>query len=73
MDVRYRKSSFSQLECVEVARLPDGTVSLRDSKDAAKPAHEFSSAEWAAFIAGAKGGEFDFGLRIETTYPQIAD
>lgn len=60
MNVLYRKSSFSQLECVEVAQLPDGTVSVRDSKDVSKPAHEFSPAEWAAFVAGVKVGEFDF-------------
>jgi hypothetical protein len=64
MTVQYRKSSFSQAQCVEVAALPDGTVSVRDSKNVAKPAHEFSRAEWAAFIAGVKAGEFDFGLDI---------
>ncbi|MGQ0574811.1 MAG: DUF397 domain-containing protein [Pseudonocardia sp.] len=61
MSVLYRKSSFSQLQCVEVAQLPDGTVAVRDSKDVDKPAHEFTAAEWAAFVAGVKEGEFDFG------------
>jgi hypothetical protein len=64
MNVLYSKSSFSNLECVEVAPLPNGTISLRDSKDVSKPPHEFTQAEWAAFIAGAKVGEFDFGLDI---------
>jgi hypothetical protein len=45
--------------CVEVAYLPGGNVALRDSKDVSKPAHVFDREEWAAFIAGAKNGEFD--------------
>lgn len=65
MNVRFRKSSFSQLSCVEVAPLPNGRFALRDSKDVSKPAHEFTADEWAAFIAGAKSGEFDFGLEID--------
>jgi len=61
-EVSYRRSSFSQLECVEVALLPDGTVHVRDSKNVDQPPHRFSSAEWAAFVAGVKNGEFDLGL-----------
>ncbi len=45
--------------CVEVAHLPGGHVALRDSKDISKAAHVFDREEWAAFIAGAKNGEFD--------------
>jgi hypothetical protein len=45
--------------CVQVAHLPGGSVAVRDSKDTAKPAHIFDSAEWAAFIAGVKSGDFD--------------
>lgn len=45
--------------CVEVAHLPGGHVALRDSKDTSKAAHVFDREEWAAFIAGAKNGEFD--------------
>lgn len=45
--------------CVQVAHLPGGFVALRDSKDAAKPAHVFDAEEWGAFITGAKNGEFD--------------
>ena len=45
--------------CVEVAHLPGGHVALRDSKDISKAAHVFDGEEWAAFIAGAKNGEFD--------------
>jgi len=44
---------------VEVAHLSGGMVALRDSKDTGKTAHVFDREEWAAFIAGAKNGEFD--------------
>ena len=56
----YRKSTFcSNGNCVEVRRLDDGNVLLRDSKDPSKPAHEFTSQEWTAFLAGVRNGEFD--------------
>jgi len=45
--------------CVQVAHLPGGMVAIRDSKDIARPPHVFDREEWAAFIAGAKAGEFD--------------
>lgn len=44
--------------CVEVA-LSGEEVWLRDSKDAAGPVLRFTRAEWAAFLAGARAGEFD--------------
>ncbi|MGH3615549.1 MAG: DUF397 domain-containing protein [Pseudonocardia sp.] len=57
---KYSKSSFSgNGGCVEVRRLGDGGVSLRDSKDASKPAHKFTPEEWRAFLAGVRNGEFD--------------
>jgi Domain of unknown function (DUF397) len=45
--------------CVQVAHLPGGMVAVRDSKDTGKEAHFFDSAEWAAFVAGIKAGDFD--------------
>ena len=54
-----RSRACSSDGCVEVAYLADGSVAVRDSKDAAKPAHVFNHEEWSAFIAGVKGGEFD--------------
>ena len=56
----WRKSSRSngQGQCVEVARL-DQAVAVRDSKDPAGPVLTFTPAEWTAFIAGTKAGEFD--------------
>jgi len=46
--------------CVEVAVL-DEAVAVRDSKDRSGPVLIFTSAEWDAFMAGAKDGEFDLG------------
>ena len=57
----WRKASFSNTQggnCVEVAALESG-MALRDSKDPGGPTLVFTLAEWAAFLAGAKHGEFD--------------
>jgi hypothetical protein len=51
--------SFANGDCVEVAGLADGRIGVRDSKDVTGPVLEFTSAEWRAFIAGARNGEFD--------------
>ena len=67
MDVggaQWCKSSFSGDDgngegCVEVAFLADGQVAVRDTKDRSLPAHLFTAAEWAAFVAGVRAGEFD--------------
>lgn len=44
--------------CVEVANLGNA-VAVRDSKDPDGPALIFTPGEWAAFLQGAKAGEFD--------------
>ena len=44
--------------CVEVAFVDEAIV-VRDSKNPAGPALIFTSAEWDAFVGGAKDGEFD--------------
>lgn len=54
-----RSRACSTDGCVEVAHLADGTVAVRDSKDASKPAHVFDREEWSAFITGVKSGDFD--------------
>jgi len=57
----WRKSTYSAngSTCVEVAlNLPEIVV-IRDSKDPGGPVLSFGPEEWAAFIAGAKSGEFD--------------
>jgi hypothetical protein len=51
--------SFANGDCVEVARLPDGRVGVRHSKDPIGPVLRFTPREWSAFIAGIHGGEFD--------------
>lgn len=56
----WRKSTRSNGSgnCVEVAEnLPD-IVAVRDSKNPTGPALVFQPAEWAAFVAGVKGGQF---------------
>src|SRR5487761_785091 len=50
--------------CVELAHLPGGRVAVRNSRDPAGPALVFTPAEWDAFLAGAKDGEFDRSLRL---------
>jgi hypothetical protein len=54
------KSSFSgpQGNCVEVARLADGGVAMRNSRHPDGPALIFTGAEWEAFLSGARNGEF---------------
>ncbi len=44
-------------ECVEVENCGHG-VRVRDSKDPEGPVLTFTNGEWAAFIAGARNGEF---------------
>lgn len=54
------KSSYSgnNGNCVEAAVLPGGGRALRDSKNPDGPALVFTGDEFAAFIAGARAGEF---------------
>lgn len=59
--VRWRKSRHSgQLgNCVETAVLDGGDVAMRNSRHPDGPALIFTRGEMAAFLAGAKDGEFD--------------
>ncbi|MEV6612877.1 MULTISPECIES: DUF397 domain-containing protein [unclassified Streptomyces] len=61
LGARWIKSSHSNAEgnCVEVAVLDGGGVAMRNSRDPEGPALVYTPAEVAAFVAGAKGGEFD--------------
>jgi hypothetical protein len=58
----WRTSSFSGgngNSCVEVAFLPGGGVAVRDTKDRSLAPHRYTAAEWDAFVAGVRAGEFD--------------
>lgn len=60
-ELRWRTSSFTDNgTCVEVADLPDGGRLVRDTKlGDASPVLQYTAAEWRAFVAGIKAGEFD--------------
>ena len=61
--VAWRKSSYSTGggssgdDCVEVASA-GRTIAARDSKSPHGPMLLFTTAEWAAFLAGIKAGTF---------------
>jgi hypothetical protein len=50
--------SAAQGECVEMAASGD-SVLVRDSKDPGGPVLRYTKSEFAAWIDGAKDGEFD--------------
>ena len=62
--VEWRKSSLSTTNgCVEVALVGD-RIAVRDSKQEGRgPVLEFTAIEWAAFLGGVRGGEFDLSDR----------
>ncbi|MGW1295881.1 DUF397 domain-containing protein [Streptomyces sp. NPDC002533] len=58
---QWMKSRLSEANgmCVEVAALPHGYIAIRNSTDPDGPALVVRNGEMAAFIDGAKKGEFD--------------
>lgn len=67
--VIWRKSTRSgaQGNCVEVAPLPTGSIAVRNSRHPDGPALIFTNDEMAAFVDGAKAGEFDLPAAPEST------
>ena len=63
--VTWRKSKRSGAlgNCVEVAKLVSGEIAMRNSRFPDGAALVYTIDEIAAFIAGAKDGEFDDVLR----------
>ncbi|MGE5286480.1 MAG: DUF397 domain-containing protein [Micromonosporaceae bacterium] len=45
--------------CVEMARLPEGVIAMRNSRYPDGPALLYTVAEMDAFIRGIKDGDFD--------------
>ena len=46
--------------CLEVAKLANGNIAVRDSKQSGQgPVLQYTLLEWDAFLNGAKNGEFD--------------
>lgn len=58
----WNKSSYSDSNgggnCVQTQLIPEG-VALGDSKNPDQGAFVFTPAEWSAFVAGVKDGQFD--------------
>jgi hypothetical protein len=50
--------SFANGNCVQVARLPEGGVGVRNSRDPG-PVLRFTRTEWECFMDGVMKGEFD--------------
>jgi Domain of unknown function (DUF397) len=61
LGARWRKSTFSnsQGDCVELARLPEGMIAVRNSRHPTGPALICTRAQIAAFIQGTRNGDFD--------------
>lgn len=56
----HKANGSVEINCVEVATAADGTVGVRDTEDRAGGTLQFTAGQWAAFVAGAKAGEFDY-------------
>ncbi|MGH3978060.1 MAG: DUF397 domain-containing protein [Pseudonocardiaceae bacterium] len=58
----WHKSSYSSGQggnCIEIADLAHSGRAVRDSKDPHGPVLWLTPAEWTAFTAGVRNGEFD--------------
>lgn len=59
--LRWQKSQRSNPSgnCVEMARLPEGAIAVRNSRHPDGPALVYTVDEIAAFLLGARDGDFD--------------
>ncbi|MEU6797091.1 DUF397 domain-containing protein [Nonomuraea wenchangensis] len=55
-----KASGANNGNCLEVAPLSGGRVAIRDTEAPGQAPYVVRRAVWAAFIDGAKRGEFDF-------------
>ncbi|NUR83593.1 MAG: DUF397 domain-containing protein [Nonomuraea sp.] len=55
-----KASGSNNGNCLEVAPLSDGRIGIRDTEAPDQAPYVVRRAVWAAFIDGAKKGEFDF-------------
>lgn len=57
----WRASSYSAASgnCIEVAQLATGHRAVRDSKNPTGPILTYTLAQWSAFTAGVRAGDFD--------------
>ena len=58
-DVQWRCVGGEQRAGVEMAKLPDGQIAVRNSADPDGPALIYTRAEIEALIGGAQDGDFD--------------
>jgi hypothetical protein len=58
-DVQWRHAGGLDNAGVEMARLPDGQIAVRNSADPGGPALIYTRAEIEALIGGAQDGDFD--------------
>ena len=72
--VTYKVSSFCNFgECVEVGQLPDGFVTVRDTKDPERRTSlTFTRDEWEAFVKGVKNGEVAHARRFLSVVAELA-
>ena len=73
-DVTWEKSKHSNPNgaCVEVARLPEGAIAVRNSRFPSGPALVYTRAEIEAFLAGRQGRRVrSRALIIRTSAPVI--
>ena len=59
--LRWQKSQRSNPSgnCVEMARLPEGSIAVRNSRHPDGPALVYTVDEIEAFLLGARDGDFD--------------